>query len=90
MQFIPHEIRMHIPGTDLGSAFQGIRHDDILSSGSNLFLCQSPLNAFPNLLLMLCHLLFPGIITHQTGLIERILLTLLKLFPRYILPLLLP
>ena len=53
-------------------------------------LCQPRFHGVPSLLLVLGHLLFAGIILHHACLVEGILVTLLKLLPTDLLPLLLP
>ena len=53
-------------------------------------LRQPRLHGVPNLLLVLGHLLFAGIILHHPCLVEGILVALLKLLSANLLPLLLP
>jgi hypothetical protein len=52
-------------------------------------LCQPVLNPLPNLPLLLCYLLLLSIISYNTGLVERVLLALLKLFLAQLYPLVL-
>jgi hypothetical protein len=53
------------------------------------FLRQPVLYLLPNLPLLFCHLLLLSIIPYNTGLVERVLLALLKLFLAQLYPLVL-